>query len=170
MPSQIPGPFVPGEYVQGYIRRDAMQAQTALTKVFGPTLGADKMTVIGEVAMRYIYDLPDQKTELTLEHPKGREVGTTAWGYRLRGKLDFFNFIGAFTFTPRVAWRQDVSGNAPGPGGSFLADRKSILIGANFSYQSTWVLGVSYANFFGAESLNKINDRDLISAMVKYSF
>ena len=168
-PSQISGPFVPGGYVQGYTLLDVTQVQTTATKVFGPTLGADKLTLVGEVAVHHVHGLPDQVTELTLEGPTGEGVDATSWGYRAKAKFTFFNAIGSVNVSPRVAWRHDVDGNSPSTGG-FRKDRRAITFGLGFDYQRNLKVDVSYTNFFGADADNKINDRDLIAANIKYSF
>ncbi len=166
--SHIAGPFVPGGYVQGYTKLDVTQVQTTMIKVFGPTLGADKFTLVGEAAVHHVHDLPNQENELALEGPRVG-VDATSWGYRVKAKFVFFRAIGPINVSPKVAWRHDVDGNSPSSG-TFLEDRKSILLGLGFDYQNTWSAAVSYTNFFGAGDMNKINDRDLIAFNVKYSF
>jgi len=93
-----------------------------------------------------------------------------SWGYRAVAKLDYNNAIGAVTLSPRIAWAHDVDGNTPGPGGSFLEDRKAITFGLGASYQSTWSGDLSYTNFFGADRYNLVNDRDFVAFNIKYSF
>ena len=39
-----------------------------------------------------------------------------------------------------------------------------------FVYQYTWSLDLRYVNYFGAEDFNLLNDRDYVSATVRYSF
>ena len=94
----------------------------------------------------------------------------TSWGYRLVGKLDFNNAIGAVTLSPRLAWQHDVDGNTPGPGGNFLEDRKAVTVGLGANYLNTWTADLSYTDFFGAGRYSLINDRDFVALNVKYSF
>ena len=94
----------------------------------------------------------------------------TSWGYRLVCRLDFNNLIGAVNVKPRVAWRHDVNGNSPRPAGNFLENRKAISFGVGADYQNSWNFDISYTNYFGAGRYNLINDRDIISANIKYSF
>ena len=49
-------------------------------------------------------------------------------------------------------------------------DRKSITIGAEFTFQNAWALDLRYVNFFGAGRYNLLGDRDYISCNLKYSF
>jgi hypothetical protein len=99
-----------------------------------------------------------------------RFADPTSWGYRLVTRFQYNNAIGAITLSPRLAWGHDVSGNSPGPGGSFIEDRKAITLGLNFDFQSTWSADISYTDFFGASRYNLINDRDFVAMNFKYSF
>jgi hypothetical protein len=64
----------------------------------------------------------------------------------------------------------DVSGNTPLPLGNFIEGRKSITIGAEFTYQNSWVLELRYVNFSGAGKYNLLSDRDYVATTIKYSF
>ena len=181
-------------YIQGYIEKDVSQVQMTVTKLFGPTIGADQFTFVSEVGMTHVHSMPSKST-LRLEapgtyvtgnpnqanDPRGAHYGkpaensdafadATSWGYRAVAKLDFNNAIGAVTLSPRIAWAHDVDGNSPGPGGNFLEDRRAITFGLGASYQSTWSGDLSYTNFFGASRYNLINDRDFVAFNIKYSF
>jgi hypothetical protein len=72
--------------------------------------------------------------------------------------------------SPRVAFNHDVTGITPGPGGNFIAGRKSITLGAEATYLNQWAFDVAYTNFFGAGDLNLIRDRDFVQFTAKYSF
>jgi len=49
-------------YLQGYQRLDVTQVQTTATKLFGPSFGADQFTVVGEVGLTYVHDMPSKDT------------------------------------------------------------------------------------------------------------
>ena len=49
----------PGETAQGFVVSDTIQAQITATHVFGPTLGADNLILLGEVGYIDISDFPD---------------------------------------------------------------------------------------------------------------
>ena len=181
-------------YVSGYKEFDISQVQLTLTKLFGPTLGADQFTFVTEAGLTHVHDMPSKDT-LRLESagtyvtgnpnqandPRGAHyqkpaepsdafADATSWGYRAVAKLDFNNAIGAVTLSPRIAWSHDVSGNTPGPGGNFIEDRKAITLGLGASYQATWSADLSYTDFFGAGRYNLVNDRDFVALNIKYSF
>ena len=180
-------------YIRGYIEKDVSQLQMTMTKLFGPTFGADQFVLVGEAGVTHVHDMPS-KSKLRLEsagtyvtgNPNQAATGgahankpaessdafadANSWGYRAVAKLDFNNAIGAVTLSPRIAWAHDVDGNSPGPGGNFLEDRKAITFGLGASYQSTWSGDLSYTNFFGADRYNLLNDRDFVAFNIKYSF
>ncbi|MBE0575664.1 MAG: DUF1302 domain-containing protein [Desulfuromonadales bacterium] len=183
-------------YIAGYELLDVTQAQTTATKLFGPIFGADQFTMVGEVGVTHVHNMPS-KSELRFDgpgtpvsgnpnhanpayplaahpgkpaEPSGAFADATSWGYRLVGKLDFNDAIGAVTLSPRIAWSHDVDGTTPGPGGNFVEHRKAITIGIGADYQNTWAADLSYTDFFGADRYNLINDRDFVAFNIKYSF
>ena len=54
------------EYVKGYRRKDVLQPQLTLTKMFGPKFGWDQLVVLGEIGATWILDMED-KDELRYE-------------------------------------------------------------------------------------------------------
>ena len=176
--------------IHGFAEVDIAQVQVTATQVFGPTFGADQFTLIGEVGVTHVPDMPKIRLESPGTYvsgnpaqaaPTGAHPGkpaepadafadATSWGYRVVGKLDFYNAVGAVTLSPRVAWAHDVDGNSPNPGGNFIEDRKAVTVGLEANYQNSWSADLSYTDFFGAGRYNLANDRDFVSFNVKYSF
>ena len=182
------GVFGFGVRVPGFIRRDVSQFQATASRVFGPRFKADQLIVLGEFAVTHVHDMPG-KNNLRLDAPGTSLPGNpfiagaagvptesndfadaTSWGYRLVGRLDYSNVLGALNVSPRIAWRHDVSGITPGPGGNFIEGNKAITLGVAAGYQNEWLADLSYTNFFGAGSQNLINDRDYVSFSLSYSF
>lgn len=183
----------PSTYISGYEEKDVSQLQMTMTKLFGPTFGADQFVMVGEAGVTYVHGMPS-KSKMRFESagtyvtgnpeqaaPGGAHAGKpaepsdafadqTSWGYRMVAKMDFNNAIGAVTLSPRIAWSHDVDGNTPGPGGSFLEDRKAITFGITANYLDRWTADLSYTDFFGAGRYNLLNDRDIVAANIKYSF
>ncbi len=184
--------------IPGYILRDVWQIQATATKIFGPGWGADQSVLLIEAAATGVQDMPD-KSELRLEGPGTYTSGNpfhtdpanallgashinkqaesaeyfaddSSWGYRIAGRMEFNNAIGAITLLPRFSWQHDVSGVSPGPGGNFIEGRKALTIGLLGVYQNVWSGDLSYTRYMGAGRHNLINDRDFIAANVKYSF
>jgi hypothetical protein len=187
------GEYGPNEPIQGWERHNVNQFQTTITKLFGPNnfFGADQIAALMELGVTYVPDLPDQDS-LRYNGP-GTDTGGGAdyltgsfrnpitetggfaedlsWGYRFVTRLDYNNAFGtSFTLSPRLGFNHDVSGTAPGPGGNFIEDRKSITLGLGLNYLQKWIFDLSYTSFSGAGHYNQIRDRDFLSASVRYSF
>ncbi|PKI17439.1 DUF1302 domain-containing protein [Colwellia sp. 12G3] len=185
-------PYGSGEYANGYILSDTMQAQMTLTHLFGPTLGASQFVGLVEVGGININDMPEQ-SELRLNGPgTARSAGITsapglneaiqggvesnpfptefAWGYRAVVKLDYTNVIAGINISPRIVFAHDVSGITPDPLFMFIEGRKSTSLGLKFDYQSRWSADLNYNSFFGGVgTTNKMEDRDYVSFSVSYS-
>ena len=54
--------------------------------------------------------------------------------------------------------------------GDIRDGRKTLTIGADFTFQNAWAMELRYVNFFGAGRDNLLRDRDYISCNLKYSF
>ena len=191
-----------GTEISGYRRVRMHQAQLSATKAFGPTFGANQFAVVGEVGYTYL-DLPDNvrfngpgvflpapgssiATSGGSVQPGGAGYATTgSWGYRLLGRLDFENAIGAASLSPRIAFSHDVHGVSP----TFNQGVKAATFGVSLGYRQSWVVDVAYTSFWGgrtyagvdplptagqsssfASSANPLKDRDFLSVSVSYSF
>ena len=187
------GEFAPGEEIRGFERHKVTQAQTTLTKVFGPEnwLQADQLATVLEVGGTNVWTLPKKgilrfngdgtdtgggpdETSGDLRNPVTQTKGFAdrfSWGYRFAARADYNNAFGsAFTVSPRVAFSHDVNGISPGPGGNFIENRKSATVGVETTYLSKWALDVAYTSFWGAGNRNLISDRDFVSFTARYSF
>lgn len=158
-----------GTYLQGYIQRDVSQVQATVTKLFGATLGADTLAFVTEVAFAYVHDMPDESKTPLQTHGAGDIVAdASAWGYRLAGRLDYNNAIGAARLSPYLQFQHDVDGNSPGPSGPFLEDRTVLTLGVGVSYLDRLRTDLSYTMYDG--KTNYLSDRDFVSVSATYSF
>jgi hypothetical protein len=107
---------------------------------------------------------------LPLSEPAAAFADDFSWGYQLVGRLDYNNVFAGVNISPLVVFSHDVDGNTPLPMGNFVHGRKSITIGAEFTFQNAWALDLRYVNFFGAGRYNLLGDRDYVSCNLKYSF
>ncbi len=187
------GTFGPGEYIRGWDRHEVSQIQSTFTKVIGPGnwLGAEQVSLVGEVGATKVWDLPDPSVlryegegtdtsggpaidDGALRNPTTWPGGFPtrfSWGYRVAARADYNNVFGSpINVSPRVAFNHDVNGITPGPGGNFLEGRKSGTLGVEANYLNKWVFDLSYTVFTGAKPYNQIHDRDFASFSVKYSF
>lgn len=180
-----------GAEVSGYRRHDVWTGQTTLTKVFGPTLGSQQFTLVGEVGGLWA-NLPEKSTlrydgsgTFSSANPAAMAAtgfGTIpatsldafadkfSWGYQVLGRLDYNNVFPGVNMAPSLAFTHDVRGNSPSPLSNYIQDRKSVNAAVEFTYRNAWSFEVRYVNFFGAGHYNLLNDRDYVATTVKYSF
>ena len=195
-----------GTEISGYRRGKMHQVQFTGTKAFGPTFGAEQLVTVGEVGFTQL-DLPSNlKFAAPGCHlPQPGSSATSAfnsrstncfatensWGYRLVGRLDYPNAIGAVTVSPRIAFSHDVHGRSP----TFNEGNKAATFGVGFNYQQNWQADIGYTAFFGGSSVsgvdvpsaasgalpagqpasyssgtNALKDRDFIAISLSYSF
>lgn len=69
----------PGAFAQGYILADTAQAQVTVTHLFGPALMADNFTMLAEVGVIKINNMPDQDV-LRLNGPATDRSGSPLMG------------------------------------------------------------------------------------------
>jgi len=190
-----------GTEISGYRRVKMHQVQMTGTKTFGPTFGAEQLIVVGEVGYTRL-DLPSnlrfaapgchlpQEGSSTATSSGSTSAGCFAtedsWGYRLVGRLDYPNAIGAVTVSPRLAFSHDVSGRSP----TFNEGAKALTLGFGFNYRQNWQADIAYTAFFGGKKIsgtdpgavpgvqaqtyashtNPMVDRDFLSISLSYSF
>lgn len=186
---QDQGPVGFNEYLRGWKRKDMLQAQATLTKVWGPTLIMDQIVFLFEAGGTWFFDMED-KSVLRYEGPgtytsgnsfftaSGVQPYTTrngfaddfSWGYRLASRLDFYNAFGPVNFLPAFAWSHDVEGTTPAPISNFVAGRKIMTVSLVFDYLSMLKASLSYTMYFGGGQPNAIHDRDFLSFSTTLSF
>jgi len=186
------GDFEAGELITGYEEHSSWQGQVTTTKLWGPEniFKAGQLAFVTEVGLHYVPGLPPKHhlrfngegtdtgggpgyDQGELRNPVTDPTGFAddfSWGYRMLMRADYYDVIGSWTISPRVAWAQDVSGTTPGPGGSFIDGRKQVTVGVAFNYIFEWNIDISYTSYFGGGQYNLLYDRDFISASVSYSF
>lgn len=192
--------------IAGYRRVQMHQLQMTATKALGPTLGAEQFVLLGEVGFAYLnlpsnlkfagpgVHLPQPGSSGTSAFNSFATEGfatTSSWGYRLAGRLDFPNAIGAATLSPRILFAHDVHGVSP----TFNQGTKAATFGLSLNYKQNWQAEIAYTTFWGgrtfagtdtpsaasgalppgqpatyASSANPLKDRDFISLSVTYSF
>ena len=165
----------PGADIQGYRRKEVTQFQTSLTHVFDNAMGADRLTVTGEVGVTYVGGL-DSPSDLRYGRDPvfgsdGNDGFTTAtsWGYRGLAVWEYNSVLPGVNLKPNLGWSHDISGYSPGPNANFEEGRKAITLGLDGEYQSTYTSSLSYTNFFGGR-YNTLSDRDFVALTVGVKF
>jgi hypothetical protein len=164
---------------QGWDRFDVTQAQTTALYFWDQGLGAQRVTLIGEVAWIHTGSLPS-----IAEMPYGRNpifgpptnlggvndkgfVTSNSWGYRIRAVGDYPNVFAGVGLTPGIAWSQDVNGTSPTP--TFSDGRKALGISLGANYLTKYRAKIAYTWFMGGVA-NAAADRDFFSITFAVDF
>ena len=170
---------------RGYNRKEVTQVQTTFTHFFDQVMGADRVTLVGEIGATHIGGL-ESKDQLRYGRDSiyGSPYGTsasniasaneygyhgfftnTSWGYRARAVWDYSNVIAGINLKPNVSWSHDVDGYGP----VFNEGSKAVSIGVDAEYRNTYTASLSYTDFFGGD-YNPITDRDFLAFSVGVNF
>ncbi len=190
------GRFGTSQEVTGWGRFDTWQGQFTATKSFANVLKAAQLVMVLEAAGYYIPDMPGKTSggpnnrglrfngpgtsvsgnaEFAARHfgevePLSRFPDQFSWGYRFAGRIEYPGLIGPWNVVPRWSWAHDVGGTSPGPGGNFVEGRTGLTLGVSANLRAKWEVDTAWTRFAGAGRFNDINDRDFVSASIKYSF
>ncbi len=182
-------------YIPGYRRHKVWTGQMTATRVGRGILGAAQSTLLAEVGFVQA-DLPAKSALrydgngtyvggeaaymtgsgsnasgiLPLSEPSSAFADEFSWGYQLVGRLDYNNVFHGINVSPLLVFAHDVGGNTPLPLGNFIHGRRTVTVGADFTFQNAWACELRYVNFSGAGRYNLLGDRDYVSATLKYSF
>lgn len=181
------GASLPGAIQRGYDRKEISQVQSTFTHFFDRALGADRVTLIGEIGYTHVGGLESKSKNRYGRDPiygitgsavdpqetslarYGDEGYTTAdsWGYRLRAVMDYSNVFAGVNLRPNLAFSHDVHGY--GPNGLFNEEAKAASVGLDADYQNTYTMSLSYTDFFDGR-YNTLVDRDFVALSFGVSF
>ncbi len=154
-----------GTEISGYRRVQMHQLQFTGTKIFGPALRAESLTVVGEIGATYL-NLPSGRLFAgpgVVLPGVGSSTATTAgstqpgmdgyvtqnsWGYRLVGALSYPNAIAGVTLIPRVAFSHDVQGVGP----TFNEGTKAATFGFSAILKQRWQADIAYTTYWGGRT------------------
>lgn len=183
-----------GSDVSGYRRKEVTQAQVTATHFFDQLMGADRLTLVGEVGVTHIGGLegkgglrygrstaygqgalyPDNSLCTGLTNSATPDncdddgfATSTSWGYRVRAIWEYSNLIPGVELKPSLAWSHDISGYGPEPG--FNEGSKAISLGIDASYLHTYNASLSYTDYFGGQYNTNV-DRDFVALSFGVSF
>ena len=169
-----------GQVSHGYIRKEVTQAQTTFTQFFDQVMGAERLTLVGELGLTYVGGMTDDVGERygrdavygVPENPAAASrygshgfYTSSSWGYRARAIWDYPNVVAGINLKPNLAWSHDVDGYGP----VFNEGSKAASIGLDADYQNTYTASLSYTNFFGGD-YNTISDRDFVALSFGVNF
>ncbi len=179
-----------GEILKGYVRKPMTQAQVTVTQFVDQVMGAERLTLVGEVGYTHVSDLGKNElrfgrapefgngeipanslceTLLNSANPQNCDnkgfFTNTSWGYRARAILDYNDVFAGVNLKPNVSWSHDVDGYSP----TFTEGNKAISVGVDAEYQNTYTASLSYTDFFGGE-YNTSTDRDFVALSFGVNF
>lgn len=186
-----------GEEIRGYDEFDVTQMQVTALHFFERVLGASRLTVIGEAGIIFTdgiedadqrygrnsvfglgdFDLGGGTNCTNLEAAgaiggdceAGGYVTDTAWGYRIRGVLEYTNVFAGISLKPTIDWQHDVNGYSPDPGQQFNEGAKSFGVSLEALYQQKYSMTLGYRAFSGG-SHNILEDKDFLSLNFAVSY
>lgn len=199
VPSQISplaGGSLGNQYLPGYRRHDVSQVDLSFTKVFGPMLGYDQLSMFVEGGFVHVHDLPppevlayDAPGTYTMnpgtanlsptnqalafglpQTPYSAYATASSWGYKGALRFTYNNVFGALTVEPTFLFQHDVNGVTPTPIVNFVEGRRQLNAILSTNYLQAWTFDLGYAMFFGGGPQNLIHDRDYVDFAIKYSF
>jgi hypothetical protein len=159
---------------RGYNRKEVTQIQTTFTQFFDQFMGADRLTLVGEIGANSIGGLGDiddiryGRDSTFGNMAQGGRHGyytNTSWGYRARAIWDYSDAFAGVNLKPNLSWSHDVDGYGP----NFNEGAKAASIGLDAEYRNTYTAGISYTNFFGGD-YNVLTDRDFLALSVGVNF
>ncbi|MNF98274.1 hypothetical protein D3C84_811290 [compost metagenome] len=142
---------------------DGSDLRFGRSSVFGNGALPSSASALGSTGNRVCTALlnttnPDQCTD------KGFYTDNS-WGYRLRAQLEFNDAIAGVNLKPNLAFAHDVDGFGP----TFTEGNKSVSVGLDADYLSTYTASLSYTDYFGGD-FNTNTDRDFLAFSVGASF
>ncbi|WP_285961787.1 DUF1302 domain-containing protein [Pseudomonas tohonis] len=183
-----------GADISGYRRKEVTQAQVTATHFFDQVMGAERLTLIGEVGLTHIGAL-EGKADLRYGRSTAYGQGalypdnglctavtnaqspsncnddgfatSDSWGYRVRAIWEYSDLIPGVQLRPNLAWSHDVSGYGPEPG--FNEGSKAISLGLDASYLNTYSASLAYTDYFGGD-YNVNVDRDFVALSFGVAF
>jgi hypothetical protein len=199
VPSQIQpsaGGSLNNQYIRGWRRHDVSQVDLSFTKVLGPFLGYDQLSLFVETGFVHVHDLPPAEvlaydapgtstmnpgtanlspTNQALSFglpvtPYSAYATASSWGYKAAGRFTYNNVFGIFTVEPTLLFQHDVNGITPTPIVNFVEDRMQLNAILGVNYLQTWQFDLGYAMYLGSDYQNLVHDRDYVDFAVKYSF
>lgn len=181
--------LAPGAVLRGYDRVDKDQLLLNFQRSFAGALGAQQATLAGELA----YSRADLPALSQARYGRGFHWGFSpqgyggvcppvqnplgcvdegfytrnAWGYRLRGQLDYA--VGAdWTISPSLSFGHDVRGFAVD--NQLVEDRRQLTLGLSAKYAKRYFASVSYTDYAGGARYDPLADHDYASLAVGATF
>ena len=182
--------IAPGGTFDGYDRFKVTTGTIGTTKVIPQVLGAERLVILGELAVSHVAGLPslgvlrygraDDFSRGALDGQvctdtsgTGKQcaqdgyVSKNAWGLRLILSATYPGAVLGATVTPSLYLSKDVAGYSYD--GTFLKDRQVVRPGVRFDWNKKYFANIQYSLVSGG-AYNTFTDRDTLSLVVGASF
>lgn len=187
----------PGSFFRGYDREKVSQLSFGGMSAFPSVLGADNFTFIGEVAVKYVHDLPSlddvrygrpnsMGTNFSSSQTAGSPgcnlgvqphyqsrvcsddgfVTDLAWGYRVRGQLNYRGVLPGFSLSPFAVFSHDVEGYSYD--NEIMEGRLHGRVGVTFDYADKYSAEILYSTSGGNYWAK--TDRDYLALSTRMAF
>lgn len=184
----------PGSVYNGYDRREISQFSLGFIRSIPQVLGANNLSLLGEVAAKYVHDMPslsDRRyikgdlygTDFAAGSAAGCSIGSPAqyrkytcssdgfaskfsWGYRLRAQLDYAGLFSGVNVSPYVAFGHDVKGWSHD--GNFVEDRLQGTVGVKADYMQNYSADLSWSG--SGNTAFAPTDRDFVALSLRVGF
>ena len=157
-PVQIAVPITQSPFQFKYEEANFLQAQVSTIYVAGASPVWNNLTIFAEVGCNQV----QAKTNEELWWDK------FAWGFTTKAAFDYFQIAKGLDLQIPVTYKANFH-NSP-VNGTFLDRADSANVSADFTYRSVYKASVGYTAFVGGSGDNTKNDRDFLSANLKYTF
>jgi len=157
---------------------DVTQLQITAIQFFDQTLGAQRITFIGEVGLTLTDNIEDEgsnyqygrdtlygKPTFTAADKGDGFYTNSAWGYRTRVEFDYPDLFAGIALKPVLSWYHDVDGY----GDQFSEGNTVAAVSVEALYQQKYSVTVSYSNFGGGD-YNPIKDKDFLAVSFALSY
>lgn len=166
-----------GDPIEGYRLFDISQAQISAVQTFGKFAGANRTTLIGELAYTHIHSFKEGTTEIKFgrsdifglydptdpaNDSQDGFVTESSWGYRTRVVMEYSDAFLGVNLEPMIAWSHDVEGYSPQPGGNFVEGQQSLGLTLKGTYLESYTGSIGYTQYSGGK-YSAIKDRDFAS-------
>ncbi|CEA06323.1 putative lipoprotein [Pseudomonas saudimassiliensis] len=189
-------PWAPGDYMQGYERKEFWQASMSAVHFIDRVMGASRLALVGEVGANYISGIGsgDGETKFGRDSLFGQSPfadgtcssnsGAAGESPRAGSWCENDGFFTDFSWGYRVRASLDYSNvfagvnlspnvawshDVKGYSPNFVENAKSVSLGVNADYANKYNASLSYTNFFDGK-YNTLVDRDFAAISFGVSF
>ncbi|MEH6345231.1 MAG: DUF1302 domain-containing protein [Bermanella sp.] len=162
-----------GGDLTGYRLFDTSQAQITAIKFIDGALGADQITLVGELAYTRVHGLAEGSNEIKYGGTGTGDAGSfdtpESSGINLQILADYSSLFWGVNLQPKISFSEGIEGNAPVVTTGFIEGEQSLSMAVDANYLSLYKATISYTQFWGGEFSRK-GDRDYMTASVGVQF